>query len=364
MTTPRPSTIAHLDALVAAGANGWLVITSTPDRRRWPSKAFRPDQIDKAAAYARQRDLEGHDVYVRTNLTARPPEPGKRGEVRDTGTAVAFVADLDIAGPSHNQGTGKFPLPPDLPTALSIVEALPEPTLHIATGGGVHLWWLFEDPTCDHPVELLEEWADRIVAAGARRGWHVDRPDAARVLRVAGTTRRKTVRATGEQLVNHVELVSAAGWPEGLLHRRPWAPTLGYYRHQELLDALPPPPPPAPPPPPRRPRRDGEVGPADAVSRLAWSDILGPAGWEYVGPGRVNGTEVELWRWPGSATGEHSIKCFPDGPAVVWSDTCGLPAGRGQKLNKWRVFCHLHGGGDETSTGREIRRRAREVARG
>jgi hypothetical protein len=56
------------------------------------------------------------------------------------------------------------------------------------------------------------------------------------------------------------------------------------------------------------------------------------------------------------------MKCLPDGPAVAWSDACGLPTGGGQRLSKWRVYVALRWGGDERAAGAAIRRRARQVA--
>jgi hypothetical protein len=97
-----PTTVAHLDALVAAGAPGHLVISHLVDGR-WRSRSFRTDQVDDAAQHARHLDDEGANVYVRTNLLARPlRHAGERGGKADTGAAVALVADLDIAGPANN----------------------------------------------------------------------------------------------------------------------------------------------------------------------------------------------------------------------------------------------------------------------
>jgi hypothetical protein len=358
-SAPMPSTVAHLDALVAAGAAGHLVISHLVDGR-WRSRSFRTDQVDDAAQHARDLDDEGANVYVRTNLLARPlRHPGERGGKADTGAAVALVADLDIAGPGHHH-TGDLPLPPDLDAALAVVADLPPPSLHVATGGGVHLWWTLDEPVVERPVELLESWADRLVAAGARCGLHVDRPDAARVLRVCGTHRRKVDRTTGELLCNRVTLADA-GWPAHGLDVRPWRPRS--YAAAELLDALP------PPPTLNLHHRStlnlhhrSKVGPADVVGLMSWAQILEPAGFEFVGQSTMNGTFVELWRRSG-ASSDYSVKAIPDGPAVAWSDACGLPVGAGQRLSKWRAFAHLHHGGDESAAGRHVRELSRQVAR-
>ena len=104
----------------------------------------------------------------------------------------------------------------------------------------------------------------------------------------------------------------------------------------------------------------GEVGPANAAARLTWAQILEPLRWTFVGMSTMDGTPVELWRRP-DAVSDYSIKAIPDGPAVAWSDTCGLPTGAGQRLSKWRVLVALHAGGDEAAAAREIRARARKA---
>jgi hypothetical protein len=366
---PLPSTVAHLDAIVATGGEGWLVLSavkprppgSTEKKAKWLSASFTPEQVDEAAEWATERDTAGLNVYVRSNLMVRPLRySGERGGAEHTGAAVALVVDLDVAGPGHKPGAAKLPLPPNMDTAMAIVAELPPPSMNIHTGGGAHLWWLLDEPEHDKPVALIEDWADRIVYAGARRGWHVDRPDAARVLRVCGTHRRK-LNVTPNMVTLKGE-AAVTGWPADGTLRRPWCPT-GRYGARDLLEALEPPPAPVAPLPPVRPRHPGEIGPADAVATLPWSIILEPLGWTYVGAGRMDGKEVELWKRPGDPTSDYSVKAIPDGPCVAWSDACGLPTGRGQKLSKWRVFVALHHGGDKAEAGRIVRSLARSAVR-
>jgi hypothetical protein len=374
---PLPSTTAHLDALTASGAPGYLVI-STPMTERarspWASWSFDVSEVDAAAQAVADLDAQGRNVYVRTTTITEPlPAEGggwswKRGGAAATGAAVAFAVDLDVAGPGHRQANAAHPLPSTIGEAMTIVDALPAPSLNIATGGGAHLWWIFDEPEMQEPVAMLEEWADRIVAAAASKGLHVDRPDAARVLRACGTTRRKAGVAP-----NRVTLADAdaAAWPEHGLGVRPWRPAL--YSSADLLAALPrpascvqsPTPKGSAPSALRRHRQPGASfpvtrGPVAAVSLLPWATILGTRGYESVGMGSIDGAPAELWRRPG-ASSPYSIKCIPDGPAVVWSDACGLPTGEG--LSKWEVVVELHFGGDSSAAGRVIRRREMEKAR-
>lgn len=361
MSTPKPlpSTIAHLDALTASGGVGWLVI-SGHRAGRWRSWSFATDDVDAAAYHAARLDDRGANVYVRANLLRRPLDhPAERGSASDTGAVIALVVDLDVAGPGHKPGPAdRLPLPPTTDEALAIVDALPTPSLTIQTGGGVHLWWLLDQPIMTDPVGVLDQWADRMVEAGRRQGWHVDRPDPARVLRLCGTHRRKP----GID-INRVTLADVAGWPDQGLAQRPWCPT-SRYDARTLLDVLPQPEPArAASTAARTPSRAGSgVGPADAIGRLDWSTILEPLGWTFTGTGQVGSAPAELWQRPGDPSSSYSIKCLPDGPAVAWSDSCGLPVGRGQRLNKWRVFVALHFGGDEVAAARAIRTAARGTA--
>ena len=353
MTRPLPSTVAHFDALIATGGEGYFVV-STPmpelGKKRWASWSFATTEVDAAAQCCADLDAQGRNVLVRTNLLAEPlPADGpgwswKRGLAVDTGCVVALAVDLDVAGPSHKSGATRrsLPLPPDIETARTILADLPKPSITIDTGGGDHDWFILDEPEHDDLIGLLERWADGIVEAGRIRGWHVDRPDAARVLRPAGTTRRK--RGVPPNPVVMLNL------------------NAGRYGARDLIEALPEPKAPPPPPPPARPRRPGEVGPADAVSRLSWEQILKPLKWTFAGMGSVEGTPVELWCRDG-ATSDYSLKCFPDGPAIAWSDACGLPVGAGQKLNKWKVYYHLRHNGDEAGAARAIRLLAMEMAR-
>lgn len=350
VVSPMTPTLAHLDALVATGGEGFLGLSAAMGAR-WHSVSFPTDQVDQAEAWTTEANARGWNMYVRTNLLRDPiTDPHKRGGAVETGCAVAFAVDLDVAGPGHAAAARGLPLPPSRAHAMAIVEALPEPSLTVNTGGGFHLWWLLAKPVSSDPVALHEGWADRIVEAGRVRGWHVDRPDAARVLRLCGTTRRKP----GVE-PNPVSLEAVAGRHPGLLERRPWCPA-GLYDPGQLLAALPQP----AEPEPRAIATEStvwpdEVGPADAVALMEWSLIMGRAGWTYVGMGTVHGGPVELWLRPGEPSSRYSVKCSPDGWAVAWSDACGLPPGRGQRLTKWRVYVWLHHGGDEAAAAACIR---------
>lgn len=352
-----PSTCAHLDALVCTGAEGWLVITAMRPGVPSRSASFRADQVDDAAAWAAQLDAAEWNVYLRSSLIGAPLTKG-RGNADATSSVPALAVDVDVAGPGQAPKPG-LPLPPTLAAGLTIFRTLPPPTLEVNTGGGAHLWWVLDEPVVEDAIGLtVDRWAQGVTDLAAEHGWHLDKPDRSRILRLCGTHRRKPGVPT-----NRVVLAAVAGWPANGMATRPWSPT-GRYSLVDLLERLPDAKPSFEPKP--RPRRDhigGGVGPADAVASLVgrrgWRAIMA-AGWEPVGTRAIDGTPWELWRRPG-ATSDYSIKCIPGGPAVVWSDALGLPTGEG--VSPWRLYVQLHHDGDEAGAARTIRLRSRERAR-
>ena len=99
-------------------------------------------------------------------------------------------------------------------------------------------------------------------------------------------------------------------------------------------------------------------GPANAFENVPWCEILEPVGWTFVG---IERSGAELWLRPGGASSKYSLKAF-EHAAIVWSDNAGLPVGRGQRLTKFRLWCHLNGV-DESEGARVIRQAANEPQR-
>ena len=54
-----------------------------------------------------------------------------------------FWLDIDIKGPNHYSEN----LPPDVDSAMEMLDRIGlEPTLVVKTGGGLHVYWLFNNP--------------------------------------------------------------------------------------------------------------------------------------------------------------------------------------------------------------------------
>jgi hypothetical protein len=105
--------------------------------------------------------------------------------------------DLDVMGAPDGKGGTKPTGAPHLDAALEIVDKLLQPTLLVASGGGVHAWWLFLTPWLfadeeerQQAGELVRRWQQ---AHRELVNWKIDpTADLARVLRVPGTENMKS----------------------------------------------------------------------------------------------------------------------------------------------------------------------------
>lgn len=368
---PMPSTTAHLRALFGRLPDHLFVATSYINADgEWRTACWSPAELDDAARWCAEHAGE-RNVYVRTTALSHRVPTWRRGTTDETGALVALWADLDVAGPGH--APAALPHPPNDAAVLEVLDELDTPpSMLVSTGGGLHGWWLLDEPWVFADDDdrlaakrLAETWADGIVQRFARRGWCADKGvgDLARVLRVCGTWRRKPKCEP-----NRVTLHSCGAWPLGLVDEPLWRPG-PLYTVAELaaaIDAGPKRATTATMATPDRAKRaatgraDKKYGPADAIRSLSWAEILEPAGWTLADHGTVAGEMVELWRRPRDPASAYSLKAWPDGVAINWSGASGLPVGVG--LSKWDVFVALHWAGDGKAAGRAIRNRARELA--
>ena len=218
-------------------------------------------QVEAAAC---SFNAEGADVYF--SLAATTPGLGAfhRGTKSQLVALPGFGADFDIAGPGH-QSTK---LPPDEMTILRdyLCEIPIEPTRIHRTAGGLHVFWLFDEPivfgTPTTPGHRLEEiqalstrWQDQFQAIAQGRGEHFDSTaDLTRIFRLPGTFNRKisgqprpvTVAAANGQRVTLDQLRAAlkdskplsVGLGTASPAGRP-APTIEPWTYEETLRELP-----------------------------------------------------------------------------------------------------------------------------
>lgn len=99
-------------------------------------------------------------------------------------------------------------------------------------------------------------------------------------------------------------------------------------------------------------RPAGEVSPFDDYrERVAWADILTPAGWTW---SHRDGLR-DYWTRPGKAKADGiSASTIEDGPMYVHTTTpVGLPVGKG--LSKPDAYAYLHHAGDRAAATRALR---------
>jgi hypothetical protein len=193
------------DRLSGQRAYLWTVSSGEEAKKRthW-FPADRPETIASAASsLAKAQPGTGH-IYVGTGLlsAADAAEKGPHGRATNklTSGLLGVAVDIDILGGVHQSK----PYPPDRAAADRIWQAvnLP-PTMIVHTGGGLHVWWLFneiwltEDATGpggpsaerDAMYALARDWSATLRYHADRLGsWKIDSTfDLARVLRVPGT---------------------------------------------------------------------------------------------------------------------------------------------------------------------------------
>lgn len=191
-TDARTQTAAFLHALFDDKPSELYILIWTIRGKKKESKWFR--SVEQAAMYAGNR---AHiNTYVGVSLSDRDRGPHERGEIEDSAGIVGLWADIDIKHPVHK----KQNLPPDLNSALSLLDGLPQPTLIVHTGHGIQPWWLFKEPwTFDGDTAerrdartLAKWWVQTLRITAEAKGWDVDSTyPLTQVLRVPGTTNCK-----------------------------------------------------------------------------------------------------------------------------------------------------------------------------
>jgi hypothetical protein len=134
-------------------------------------------------------------VFVGIGLSRTDNGPNRRCTSVEIACICGIWADFDLKCDAHKNKA--------LPAAVAEAEAiLPQympPTITVATGNGVHAWWLLKEPLVfeteeerRHASSVVNRWHTMLRFDCAARGWAYDRlSDFARVARVAGTRNMK-----------------------------------------------------------------------------------------------------------------------------------------------------------------------------
>ena len=178
-----------LESLLAGKPDELFVLLWTlPEKNsRW----FR--DIESAIQFAESR--RDRDLYVGVGLSGRDCGASRRCPSDEVAGILGLWADLDLRSAAHPDK----PLPRTTEEALTLLPADLEPTITVATGNGVHVWWIFKEPWIfendgerKQAAELSSRFQTLLRCNAQARGWAFDRlSDLARVLRIPGTVNAK-----------------------------------------------------------------------------------------------------------------------------------------------------------------------------
>jgi hypothetical protein len=166
----------------------YILIWTHPDKKsRWFTN------VPAAADYVASIN-GGRDIYVGVGLSKEDYGPTRRCVAEEITGITAVWADLDLFSEAHQK-----PLPRTIPEALSIIPPMMPPTLVIATGNGIHAWWLLKEPSIfDNEEErkdaaaTVHRWHTLLRINASAKGWAFERlADLSRVLRIPDTQNLK-----------------------------------------------------------------------------------------------------------------------------------------------------------------------------
>lgn len=176
----------------APSPDNLIVVWGKASGARWCESV---EDAARATADLTQKE----DVYFGVSLQSAALNgklSSQRGRADSTSGIGGLWVDIDWQGDGHKK-TG---LPRNRQDAMSLLSFLPaQPTVVLETGGGIHAWWMFEEPWLFleegeriAAARLARGWQDVVAQAAKVRGWNIDRThDLSRVLRLPGSLSHK-----------------------------------------------------------------------------------------------------------------------------------------------------------------------------
>lgn len=170
--------------------NQWICVFTLPDKQSHYAQSL--DRVAEIAMAAVDRKV---DVYLQMGLTGVQMGPFARASREDVTAIPGVWADIDLKDQTRN----KSAFPATFAEANSIVPSDVPPTMLVATGGGYHAYWLFDEPFLIDSDEaraeaegLLIAWQTLLRRRAQVHGWTLDyTQDLPRILRIPGTTNWK-----------------------------------------------------------------------------------------------------------------------------------------------------------------------------
>ncbi|EMI11236.1 DNA primase family protein [Anoxybacillus gonensis] len=208
--------IDFLQALYRNEDKGYLTLWTAEDKRpHW----YELKDIALAAQKAIQL-RQKFNVYFGIGLRKERLREYQRGSSKDIISLPCVWVEIDIQGGVHAAT--------NLPTkeqAKILLNTFPlEPSIIVHSGGGIHCYWLFEQPARIHSEKdrqgaerMLKRFQNVFIRLARSQGLVIDNTaDLARVLRVPGTFNRKaepkpvrTLKLDAEQRYSLLELLEA-----------------------------------------------------------------------------------------------------------------------------------------------------------
>lgn len=187
----------------------WLLVYTLPDKMsHWC------DSVERAAATVEQ--LKGVDIYLQMATADKNYGPFARATRNETRAIPGLWCDLDL----KNEGRKKSALPKSLDELLKIIPEDARPTMLVQSGGGLHAYWLFNEPLLldtgedrSKAEKLLKDWQTLLRRRAQVHGWTLDfTHDLPRILRIPGTLNYKQPETP--RIVSIVHDDGPRYWPE------------------------------------------------------------------------------------------------------------------------------------------------------
>ncbi|PHS25514.1 MAG: hypothetical protein COA85_06895 [Robiginitomaculum sp.] len=156
------------------------------------------------------KETRGQNIYIGLCPGVTPKTGTQRASRSDVCALPAVVVDIDIKG---DQAHSETKLPETKEQALEWIKGLtlPQPSMIVHTGNGLHVYWLFDTPfmitddTSRNRAEKLSKGINQfIIQEGKKSGFHFDNVgDLARIVRVPGTFNYKSSPPKPVKMLEH-----------------------------------------------------------------------------------------------------------------------------------------------------------------
>ena len=167
----------------------WFYIWQKSARGMFSTYYQVPQGIQAASEHVMRNRLVGNNLYYGVTPCHKDCGSSNRPKQNESAGLVCMWLDVDVKHPCHKKNN----LPPDVYAVwqlISLIELMP--SLIVASGHGIHAYWLFREILLNTPETapfiqaLLRGWKERF--QGNPWGYAVDNVfETARVLRIPGT---------------------------------------------------------------------------------------------------------------------------------------------------------------------------------